>query len=77
MFKCDFSSIPLTSDRDPNLLISLAQFRPEKNHLDQVRAFSILKKNIPNRPIRFVMAGGVRNEGDENRANQIEELGNG
>jgi len=74
---CDvsrFSSIPLTSDRDPNLLISLAQFRPEKNHSDQVRAFSILKNNIPNRPIKFVMAGGVRNEGDEKRANDIEAL---
>jgi len=55
----------------------LAQFRPEKNHSDQVRAFSILKKNIPNRPIKFVMAGGVRNEGDEKRANDIEALGTG
>ena len=72
-----FSSIPLTSHRDPNLLISLAQFRPEKNHSDQVKAFAILKKNIPNRPIKFVMAGGVRNEGDEKRANDIEALGIG
>ena len=29
------------------------------------------------RPIKFVMAGGVRNEGDEKRANDIEALGNG
>ena len=73
---CDvakFTSLPLEG-RNENLLISLAQFRPEKNHLDQVRAFKVLKQRLPGRQLTFVMAGGVRNRGDEERADAVEQL---
>lgn len=73
---CDvsrYTQIPIDSnERDRNLLISLAQFRPEKNHEEQVRVFALLKKKHPD--LKFIMAGGVRNEGDENRADEIEAL---
>jgi len=73
---CDvtkFTALPL-EPRDSNLLISLAQFRPEKNHLDQVRAFKVLKQSMPDREFSFVIAGGVRNRGDEDRADEVERL---
>ena len=64
----------MESQRITGLIISLAQFRPEKNHRLQIEAFSILKKQLGRNDLRLVMAGGVRNEGDENRADELENL---
>ncbi|OMJ09874.1 GDP-Man:Man(3)GlcNAc(2)-PP-Dol alpha-1,2-mannosyltransferase [Smittium culicis] len=67
-------------------IVSLAQFRPEKNHALQVEGFSKFLSKYPkykmdknsvkdesNYP-KLVIMGGVRNEGDKNRAEDIEKL---
>ena len=67
---CDvsaFQKLSLSEKREDGLIISLAQFRPEKNHQLQIHAFYKLKDSMPGRDIRLIMAGGVRNEGDSQR----------
>lgn len=71
---CDvsqFMKIELNSERVPGQIISLAQFRPEKNHQLQVEAFKILvdRKSIPG--VKLIMAGGVRNEEDQSRVDDL------
>ena len=50
----------------------MAQFRPEKNQVMQIDAFYLLKNKTENENIHLIMAGGVRNEGDEKRASDLE-----
>ena len=72
---CDvskFTTLPRTEKRVAGRIISLAQFRPEKNHAMQIDAFYLLKNKIENENIHLIMAGGVRNEGDEKRASELE-----
>ena len=38
----------------------------------QIDAFYLLKNKIENENIHLIMAGGVRNEGDEKRASELE-----
>ena len=42
--------------------------------MKKVRAFKILTQRLPDRKFKFVMAGGVRNDGDEKRADEVEQL---
>ncbi|KAH9169525.1 mannosyltransferase [Lactarius sanguifluus] len=61
------SQFPL--DGRPSLLLSLAQFRPEKDHAAQIRMMAALLQRYPEhrQVVRLLLAGGVRNEGDSAR----------
>jgi len=52
-------------------IVSLAQFRPEKDHALQIRSLSKLqdKDNV-----KLVLIGSVRNEGDEKRVEDLKTL---
>lgn len=62
--------------REP-LIISVAQFRPEKNHRLQIEAFSLALKQLSKAPqeefsqLRLVLIGGVRDKLDQNRVAQL------
>ena len=62
------SSNNSSSTRTP-CIISIGQFRPEKDHLLQINAFHTLlvkyKHHRNNKNIRMLIIGSVRNEGDE------------
>eukprot|EP00474_Spongospora_subterranea_P010753 CRZ11211.1 hypothetical protein [Spongospora subterranea] len=71
---CDtqsLSSLPL-SGRSPHI-ISVAQFRPEKNHIMQLEAFQMVLKSLtPYRQnIRLILLGGVRNAEDQKRVERL------
>src|SRR5699024_6396573 len=57
------------ADRDPNLIISMAQFRPEKNHKMQIEAFAILLRLLKENGVvetpKLVLIGSCRDEGDQ------------
>ncbi|KAI6238687.1 GDP-Man:Man(3)GlcNAc(2)-PP-Dol alpha-1,2-mannosyltransferase [Aphelenchoides fujianensis] len=44
-------------------IVSLAQFRPEKNHRAQLETLAVLKKT-DNMKVKLLLVGGVRNDGD-------------
>uniref|UniRef100_A0A8C5L6Y8 GDP-Man:Man(3)GlcNAc(2)-PP-Dol alpha-1,2-mannosyltransferase n=1 Tax=Jaculus jaculus TaxID=51337 RepID=A0A8C5L6Y8_JACJA len=78
---CDvqtFLDIPLHEKKTPgHLLVSIGQFRPEKNHALQIRAFANLlnKKVTESAPsLKLVLIGGCRNKDDELRVNQLRKL---
>lgn len=78
---CDvsaFTKLEIEQKRIPFQIMSLAQFRPEKNHKLQVEAFKQLYEN-PNlssdrSKLSLIMAGGVRNPGDEARVEELQSL---
>ena len=58
-------------------IVSLAQFRPEKDHRTQLLAISALLESHPeyrNPPVRMVLMGGSRNAEDAERVKQLREL---
>ena len=56
------------------LIVSLAQFRPEKNHEQQIRVFSNVLKQIPE--ARLSMIGGARNAADLALVDGLRQLAN-
>lgn len=52
-------------------VLSLSQFRPEKNHLLQLEVAAQVLKKCPN--IKFIFVGGCRGEEDENRVRKLKE----
>jgi len=68
----ELSKIPLnTVCREP-LIISIGQFRPEKNHKIQLQAFSYFLKYHPEiTDARLILIGGCRNLEDETRINEL------
>ncbi|KAI9438301.1 mannosyltransferase [Lactarius indigo] len=68
------SQFPL--DGRPSLLLSLAQFRPEKDHAAQIRMMAALLRRYPEhrQAVRLLLAGGVRNEGDSARVDDLKAL---
>lgn len=77
---CDTTSLlslPLGDRQD--VIVSVAQFRPEKAHRLQLEAFAELLKDCPEyriggkRPIRLVLVGGCRNDEDAKLLNGLEE----
>lgn len=79
---CDTEALAqLSLERQPQedggrLLLSLAQFRPEKNHALQLRSFARFLKNRQSGSdrIRFVLAGGCRDAGDQGRVQELKKL---
>ncbi|XP_070265220.1 GDP-Man:Man(3)GlcNAc(2)-PP-Dol alpha-1,2-mannosyltransferase [Myotis yumanensis] len=79
---CDvhtFLDIPLEAKKmtPGHLLVSVGQFRPEKNHPLQIRAFAKLlnmrkTESLPS--LKLVLIGGCRNQDDEFRVNQLRRL---
>ncbi|KAF8497476.1 mannosyltransferase [Russula emetica] len=74
---CDtraLSDLPL--ERRPSLLLSIAQFRPEKDHAAQIRMMASLQTRYPehHQSMRLLLVGGVRNEGDSARLEELKEL---
>lgn len=58
-------------------IVSLAQFRPEKDHRTQLLALSSLLESHPeyrSPPIKMVLMGGSRNAEDAERVTQLQKL---
>ena len=58
-------------------IVSLAQFRPEKDHRTQLLALSSLLESHPeyrNPPVKMVLMGGSRNSEDAERVKQLRAL---
>ncbi|KAJ1648349.1 asparagine-linked glycosylation protein [Dispira simplex] len=57
-------------------IVSVAQFRPEKNHTLQIRAFAQYCVNYPElaRDVKLVLVGSARHEGDRARIAELREL---
>lgn len=76
-----FSKLPLTS-RQTRHMVSLAQFRPEKEHSLQLRLLHKLlnehgelkSSNGPNRAAKLVLIGSCRNIQDESRVEELKAL---
>jgi len=79
---CDtaaLADIPLErakKDFPGKLVLSLAQFRPEKNHALQLRSFARYLQMQPGGSdrARLVLAGGCRDEGDRSRVEALQGL---
>jgi len=70
----DLSTIPLPrqSLKRERLVISIGQFRPEKDHRLQLEAFALYaKRNPQDQSTKLVMIGGCRDEGDRSRVNEL------
>lgn len=71
---CDVSELvqfPLDAPRRP-LIVSLAQFRPEKNHVLQLESFCAFTKKYATAH-ELVVIGGCRNAADRKRARELQE----
>ncbi|KAJ1964488.1 asparagine-linked glycosylation protein [Dispira parvispora] len=57
-------------------IVSVAQFRPEKNHALQIQAFAKYCVNYPElaRDVKLVLIGSARHEGDRARIVELREL---
>ncbi|XP_051843343.1 GDP-Man:Man(3)GlcNAc(2)-PP-Dol alpha-1,2-mannosyltransferase [Antechinus flavipes] len=80
---CDvktFLDIPLLKEEEtPSevIVVSIGQFRPEKNHSLQIRAFEkLLGKMTPDysSSLKLILIGGCRNIDDEKRVNELKKL---
>lgn len=88
---CDTTALAaLPLEREPSadtfgghIVVSLAQFRPEKDHAKQLRSFKSFLDSSPERPggardstrrVRLIMAGGCRDDGDWGRFRKLQEL---
>eukprot|EP00814_Leptocylindrus_danicus_P022052 CAMPEP_0116046454 /NCGR_PEP_ID=MMETSP0321-20121206/28280_1 /TAXON_ID=163516 /ORGANISM="Leptocylindrus danicus var. danicus, Strain B650" /LENGTH=235 /DNA_ID=CAMNT_0003528095 /DNA_START=176 /DNA_END=883 /DNA_ORIENTATION=+ len=75
---CDTQSLedlPLNGREE--VIISIGQFRPEKDHALQLRAFSILLRNNTSKrfvDVRMKLIGSCRGESDRMRVHQLQEL---
>ena len=62
---------------DIKTIISIGQFRPEKDHALQIRAMFELRELLSAEKwnkIKLVLIGGCRNEEDEKRVNDLKDL---
>ncbi|XP_025909085.1 GDP-Man:Man(3)GlcNAc(2)-PP-Dol alpha-1,2-mannosyltransferase [Nothoprocta perdicaria] len=79
---CDvqtFLDIPLEEEKSITKysIVSVSQFRPEKDHPLQIRAFAkLLEKRRPVQqpPLKLILIGGCRNQQDEERVNKLRRL---
>ncbi|GAA5874450.1 hypothetical protein JCM1840_000784 [Sporobolomyces johnsonii] len=72
-----FSSFPLSPpSRSPRTILSLAQFRPEKEHPLQLRSLAKLFSLHPEfrSDVRLILAGSVRNDDDSRRVDELKKL---
>jgi alpha-1,2-mannosyltransferase len=67
---CDFPRT-LCREKDPRLVVSLAQFRPEKRHDQQLLVFQKVLQRVS--AARLTLIGGCRNEEDWARVRLLKE----
>lgn len=60
-----------SSARDEGLIVSVGQFRPEKNHELQLDIMEYLQNNHPTLKAKLLMIGGTRNIADEQRGQAL------
>ena len=63
----------LTAPRQP-VVVSIGQFRPEKDHELQIEALACLLKDHPQTKVRLVLIGSCRGKADEERLQALREL---
>ncbi|KAJ3518162.1 hypothetical protein NLJ89_g20 [Agrocybe chaxingu] len=74
----EMAKFPLTPRK--RIILSVAQFRPEKDHRTQLYAFQRLLHDHPeyaqqgDRHVQLVLVGGSRNEGDSRRVEELRQL---
>ncbi|RNF03236.1 putative dolichyl-P-Man:GDP-Man1GlcNAc2-PP-dolichyl alpha-1,3-mannosyltransferase [Trypanosoma rangeli] len=66
-----FLSLRKPPEKRGNTIVSVGQFRPEKNHLLQLRAFARALPHLP-ADARLIMVGGARSADDRKRAADVE-----
>ncbi|CAI2167821.1 11172_t:CDS:2 [Funneliformis geosporum] len=77
---CDTASLTkLPLEGRQRIIVSVAQFRPEKDHFLQLQSFHCLLSNHPNfrqgpEKVELVLIGSSRNQGDESRILILKEL---
>jgi len=76
---CDterFNSIPLNPNSRVPFILSIGQFRPEKDHAKQIEALSKLFIKYPQykKDTKLVLVGSARNEGDRQRIQELKNL---
>jgi alpha-1,2-mannosyltransferase len=59
--------------REP-VILSIGQFRPEKDHILQLESLAKLVERDSCSDVKLVLVGGCRNEEDEQRLHQLQEL---
>jgi alpha-1,2-mannosyltransferase len=72
----EFLQLGNLSSRKPTI-VSLAQFRPEKDHAKQIEALALLFERYPKwrgEGVKLVLMGSCRNEEDEARIRGLEAL---
>ena len=70
----EFQQLPLERDGEPQLIISISQYRPEKDQAKQLRAFGLFLQRCANFSGKLVLIGGVRDREDELRVNALRTL---
>ncbi|XP_041055830.1 GDP-Man:Man(3)GlcNAc(2)-PP-Dol alpha-1,2-mannosyltransferase [Carcharodon carcharias] len=78
---CDvqtFLDIPLEDDskKTEHSIVSIGQFRPEKDHSLQIKAFYqfLQMKSAQQSAVKLILIGGCRNADDEERVSRLKEL---
>eukprot|EP01065_Artemidia_motanka_P035113 TRINITY_DN43024_c0_g1_i1.p1 TRINITY_DN43024_c0_g1~~TRINITY_DN43024_c0_g1_i1.p1 ORF type:complete len:487 (+),score=44.03 TRINITY_DN43024_c0_g1_i1:53-1462(+) len=74
---CDCKALlALPAGRERSSIVSVAQFRPEKDHRMQIRAFALLRQRHPeaSRNVVLHLVGGTRNEDDCRRVEELKAL---
>lgn len=75
----EFIQIPLMEDSQKTTLsiVSVSQFRPEKDHRLQIQAFHLLLDNVSStirNRLRLELIGSCRNQEDEKRVQELQQL---
>lgn len=71
---CNTEKYQTISASRSDSIVSVAQFRPEKNHALQIRAFALFCERTGRRDVILSLVGGVRNQEDRDRVEQLREL---
>ena len=77
---CDtkaFLNIQRKDDSEIKSIVSIGQFRPEKDHALQIRSFAQFLQGIPSsdqKHYKLVLVGSCRNQDDADRVNNLQEL---
>lgn len=77
---CDvsaFEDIPLETDKKDKVIVSVAQFRPEKDHRLQIQSLRQFLDLLPEEErsgVRLVLVGSCRNQEDEHRVAELQDL---
>ena len=74
---CDtasFNSLPIRRSSKPFRIVSVGQFRPEKNHRSQLRILRNLMQEAEGCAVTLVLAGGCRNTEDEERVADLQHM---